>query len=242
MHAVGSILLVDDEDTFRESTCRLLRREGFECVCACNGDEALETFQDRRFDLMISDIRMPGNPDLRTVQTAREVDDHMPVVLVTGYPATETAIRGIELAVVAYLTKPLDFDELLRYVKSAIANSQNRRAVAVVRERLQTCLADLDTTQPGAAPGADPNGKLVSTGTIRTLAACLSELLELCARSGVDRCARDLCELLDCPQQPVHRQAIVDTITVLKKTKEMFKSKDLAELRTRLEALLQARE
>jgi hypothetical protein len=78
----------------------------------------------------------------------------------------------------------------------------------------------------------------VSIGTIRTLAACLSELLELCARSDVDACAHDLCELLDCPQRPVHRQAIVDTIAVLKKTKETFKSKELADLRTRLEDLL----
>jgi CheY-like chemotaxis protein len=242
MDNLGSILLVDDEETFRESTSRLLRRKGFDCQCAHDGDAAVEALQGRRFDMMVADIRMPGNPDLRTVQAARELDGHMPVVLVTGYPATDTAIRGIELSVVAYLTKPLDFDELLGHVKSAIENSRNRRALAAVRERLQTCLADLDTTQSGPTPGAAANGKLVSLGTIRTLAACLSELLELCARLRIDGCAHDLCELLDCPQRPVHRQALVETIAVLKKTKETFKSKDLAELRTKLEALLQTKE
>jgi DNA-binding response OmpR family regulator len=238
MNCRGSILLVDDEETFRESTCRLLRREGFECFAAADADEAVAALQGSRFDLLIADIRMPGNPDLRVVRAAREVDSQMPVVLVTGYPTAETAIRGIDLSVVSYLTKPLDFDELLRHVKSSIDRCQTRRALSAVRERLQTCVADLETAESRLLSRTDRDVEIVSIGTIRTLAACLSELLGSGARSGKDRRWPNLCELLDCPQQPEHRRAIVEAIDVLKKTKETFKSKTLAELRTKLEDLV----
>jgi DNA-binding response OmpR family regulator len=242
MDNLGSILLVDDEETFRESTCRLLQHQGFDCHCASNGDGAVQALQDRRFDVMVADIRMPDNPDLRVVQAARERGNQMPVILVTGYPSVETAIRSIELSVAAYLTKPVDFDELLGHAKTAVERSRNRQALAAVRERLQTCLAELETIGSRPIPRAAENDDLASVGTTRTLAACLCELLRLGGRCGKDRGSCNLCELLDCPQRPVHRQAIIDTIAVLKKTKETFKSKDLAELRTKLEALLQTKE
>jgi DNA-binding response OmpR family regulator len=180
---------------------------------------------------------MPGNLDLRVVHAAKQRDSQMPVVLVTGYPSMETAIRGIDLSVVAYMTKPLDFDKLLGHLKSAIEHSRKPRVLAAVRERLQTCLADLDAMQSEPIPGAAAQEVMVSVGTIRTLAACLSELLRLTAQSGVDSGSSNLCDLLDCPQRTVHRQAIVDTIAVLKRTKDAFKSKELAELRTKLEQL-----
>ena len=237
MDGLGSVLLVDDEETFRESTCRLLRREGFECQCAGNVNEATKALQDRPFDLMIADIRMPGNPDLRVVHAAKELDSQMPVVLVTGYPSAETAIRGIDLSVAAYMTKPVDFDELLGHVRAAVDHSQNRRALVAVRDRLRTCLAELDAIASVPIPPAAGSHETVSLGTIRTLAACLSELLTIATRTGLT--SRNLCELLDCPQQPVHRQAILHAVEVLKETKGTFKSKALAELRTQLEGLLE---
>jgi DNA-binding NtrC family response regulator len=235
MDGLGSILLVDDEATFRESTCRLLQCKGYQCQCACNGDEAVKALQDRRFDLMIADIRMPGNPDLRVVHAAKQRDRQMPVILVTGYPSMETAIRGIDLLVVAYMTKPLDFDELLGHIKSAIKHSRTPRVLAAVRERLQTCLADLDAMQSEPIPGAAAEEVMVSVGTIRTLAACLSDLLALPGEPAAGSGLSHLCELLDCPQRLTHRQAILDAIAVLEATKDNFKSKSLAELRTRLE-------
>lgn len=237
----GSILLVDDEETFRESTGRLLQRQGYDCVCAGDGEGAVKALQERRFNLMIADIRMPGNPDLRVVRAAGEIDGQMPVVLVTGYPSTETAVRGIHLSVVAYVTKPVDFDELLGHVRPAIHRCWSRWSLAAVRERLQTCLADLTAAESQPLPRTGKHKESVSLATIRTLAACLSELLTRGAASGVEW-SSNLCQLLDCPQQPGHRQAIVHAIDVLRQTKETFKSKALAELRTNLEDLLGQKE
>jgi len=238
MIGIGSILIADDEEAFRESTSRLLRREGYDCRCAKDADEAVENLQRGRFDLLLADIRMPRNPDLRVVQKAREIDDQMPVILVTGYPSAETAIRSVEMSVVAYLTKPLDFDELLPCVRRAVERSRNRQTLSAVRRRLNSCLSDLEALQSKRLPREDETDELVSIATIRTLASCLSELLELTARSGVDWGSQNLCELLDCPQQPVCRRAIIQTIEVLKQTKNSFKSKALADLRMKLEGLV----
>jgi DNA-binding response OmpR family regulator len=238
MQRLGSILLVDDEETFREAICRLLRREGFDCHCAADGDKGVEILQDNRFDLLIADIRMPGNHDLRLVKAARDLDNQMPVILVTGYPSTETAVHSIDLSVASYLTKPLEISDLLCHVKPAVAHCRNRRALASILGRLQSCIDDLSGAQWNPIPRVGEKDEMVSIGTIRTLAACLSELLGLLVRSEGEGITVNLCELLDCPQRPVHRKAILDTIAVLKRTKEAFKSKELAELRKRLEGLL----
>ncbi len=232
--AVGSILLVDDEETFRESTSRLLRRAGFDCQCVKDGDEAVESLRRGRFDMLVSDIRMPRNPDLRVVREARELDSHLSVILVTGYPSAETAIRGIGLMVDAYLTKPLDIDELLAHVRKAADRSHARRRLTAVVERLHSVVIDLEIekTKPLlSAPQTDD----IALATIRTLASCLSELLALWRKPAADQGLCNLCELLDCPQRPAHRQAILEAIEVLERTKDSFKSKQLAELRTKLE-------
>ena len=235
MKASGTILLVDDEGTFRESTCRLLEREGFECHTAADATEGIRLLEGRAFDLLVADIRMPGNSELRLVQTARELDSNMPVILITGYPSIETAIHSVELSVVAYLTKPVQWKELLKCINTGIAHSRNQRILTSIRKRLQTCLDDLSSTQWKPIPRLGGENEATTLGTVRTLAACLSDLLGLHVGANGEQCTGSLCELIDCPLQPYHRQAILETISVLKQTKGTFKSKELAQLRTKLE-------
>ena len=232
--AIGSILIADDEETFRESTSRLLRREGFDCHCVKDADEAVESLRHGRFDVLVSDIRMPRNPDLRVVREARELDGHLPVILITGYPSADTAIRGIGMAVDAYLTKPLDIDELLVHVRDAVSRSHARRRLAVVVERIHSVLTDLEAEKSKPRPRGQEADD-IALGIIRTLAAGLSDLLALWSKAAADHGMSNLCELLDCPQRPYHRQVILDAIDVLEKTKDNFRSKQLAELRTKLE-------
>jgi ActR/RegA family two-component response regulator len=236
-----SVLLVDDEETFRESFRRLLERKGLDCQCACDGDEALQILQSRRFDVMITDLRMPNNPDLRLVRAAQETDPDMAVIVVTGYPSVDTAIGSVELSVSDYLTKPVAFDDLFRRIRAAAKRCRRRRELSAIRLRLQTCLVELDSLTSAPVPPTEGKGNLDLVGTIRTLAACLSGLLRLAGDMKPEWRLRSLCELLDCAQQPTHRRAIVEAVQVLKRTKETFKSKVLADLRTELEAILESR-
>ncbi len=147
--SVGSVLIADDEETFRESTSRLLRREGFDCDCVQDAEEAVESLRHVRYDALVSDIRMPHNQDLWLVKEARDLDTHLPIILVTGYPSADSAIRGIDMAVEAYLTKPVDMDELLALLHKSVQRSRSRRRLSTVIERLCSVVADLEVENPG---------------------------------------------------------------------------------------------
>jgi DNA-binding response OmpR family regulator len=235
--SIGSVIIADDEETFRESTSRLLRREGFDCHCVEDADNAVESLRHNRYDVLLADIRMPQNPDRRVVKAARDLDSHLPIILVTGYPSADTAICGINLAVAAYLTKPVDFDELLTHVHGAVRRSHARRRTSAVIERLCSVVADLETENSRSFSRNEPADES-SLATLRTLASCLSDLLVLWEKPAAEHGLVNLCELLDCPQRAVHREAILHTIEVLEKTKDSFKSKQLAELRGKLEQTL----
>ncbi len=90
----------------------------------------------------------------------------------------------------------------------------------------------------GCVPNTFGFGRLLfssALGTIRTLASCLSDLLASWGKLAADCGMNNLCDLLDCPQRPAHRQLILDAIEVLERTKDSFRSKQLAELRVKLE-------
>ncbi len=231
----ASILIADDEELFREATGRALRQKGYQCHCAEDAQRAIDELRDSRFDVLIADIRMPHNQDLYLVRKAQELDQEMAVIVATGYPSTETAIQSVELPVAVYLTKPLDIEELVGHIQAAVSLSRRRRTVVAVTERLQTCLADLEAAncQPQRL---NAKAESIPDRTIRTLAACLSELLELSAGKTDKEKAHSLCQLLDCPNQGVHRQAIMKAIKVLRETRDQFKSKALATLREELES------
>lgn len=238
MAGFGSILIADHDKAFRESTSRLLEGEGLECSCAENAEQAVMYLNRCRYDLLMADICMPGNSDLSLVREARKLDHDMSVILLTGYPSIDTTIRALELSVAAYLVKPLNSKELVRSVRRAVGNSRRWQMFSDAREGIRLCLLDLEKIERQRVPGTHELSELVSIPTVRRLAASLSALLEIVSRSGAGRDFKKLCELLDCPQVPVCRCAIVETIEVLKETKHVFKSKLLADLRVRLEATL----
>jgi DNA-binding NtrC family response regulator len=120
MASRGRILIADDEKAFLKYSADLFKKEGFVCDCAINGAEAIDLLRAHQYDVVISDIRMPGNSDLKLAQEVSRLQDGVPVVLVTGYPSMDTAVRAVELPVVAYIEKPVEFKQLLSRVESAI--------------------------------------------------------------------------------------------------------------------------
>ena len=93
MAGPGSILIADDEETFLRSTARLLHREGYDCDCALDADRAVEMLRTGRYDLLIADIKMPGNPNLKLVRDVQQLAAGMPVILVTGVSASVRSVR-----------------------------------------------------------------------------------------------------------------------------------------------------
>jgi FixJ family two-component response regulator len=236
------ILIADDEETFLHSTADLLRREGFHCDTAADATSATELIRNAAFDLVIADIRMPGNSELQFISELTELASGLPVILVTGYPSLRTAIRSIELLVVAYLIKPVVFQELLDRVRMGTERHRTYRAISSTRKQLQDWqqkLAGMENWM-AHAPG-DVSHVPVSTFldlTLRNVVDALSDLKALTETLALQRGSQDACHLLGCPRPIVLLEAIRETIGVLESTKSSFKSKELGELRQKLDGIV----
>lgn len=115
-------MLADDEETFLYSTCELLRRSGFRCDRAPNAATAAALLREQKYDLLIADVKMPGNAELELIRELPQLARNLPVILVTGYPPIDSAAVEMRLPVMAYLIKPFDFSELLEMVIKTIAS------------------------------------------------------------------------------------------------------------------------
>jgi DNA-binding NtrC family response regulator len=115
------ILLVDDEGSLRVTLAANLELDGFQVVEAESGERALELLRDGAFDLMLSDIRMPGISGAELFQRARKIHPEMPVVLMTAF-ALEEVVRGaLREGVFAVVAKPFDVGHVSRMALRALA-------------------------------------------------------------------------------------------------------------------------
>ena len=243
MFVSGRILLADDEDTFLRSTARLLRGEGYECDCAHDGIVAADMLSKADYDLLITDIKMPGNSNLELVRDLSRTARGLPVILLTGYPAVNTAVQSIQLPVSAYMVKPLDFDELLEQVRNAIKNHNIFRSVVVMRQNLRHWLENLEkleaslkiATQQG---DREINAEIFIDLSFQNVAGALSDLKHLTQAVTAGNARQKTCHLLNCPTLTELTRALANTIKTLEKTRSQFKSKELGELRRQLESVL----
>jgi two-component system response regulator HydG len=118
------ILIADDEPLFLRTTAALLRKEGFHCTTAANGSAALEALSQEQFDLVLSDLNMPGNMKLELLRTGRTKWPEIPLIVVTGAPSLPTAIESVRLGITDYLLKPVKFEDLISSVRRALAHGR----------------------------------------------------------------------------------------------------------------------
>jgi YesN/AraC family two-component response regulator len=143
---------------------------------------------------------------------------------------------------VAYLAKPIDLQELLACVRVAIERYRTYRAVSRTQQRLQDWRQDLqDVEKLMRETPRDSSLAPVLTFvalTLRNLVGCLSDLKNITQALAQQSAKQDACHLLNCPRPAMLTQALEETVQVLEKTKNAFKSKDLGDLRKKLESLL----
>jgi len=95
----GRILIADDEPTFLTSTAELLRGEGFHVDTVEDAEGALQAIAAAPYDLLITDLEMPGNADLDLVQQVAHMSGGLPIIIITGFPSVRSAVASIELPV-----------------------------------------------------------------------------------------------------------------------------------------------
>ncbi|KAB2646767.1 MAG: sigma-54-dependent Fis family transcriptional regulator, partial [Verrucomicrobia bacterium] len=119
------ILIVDDDSGQRSLLYSFLKSQGFDAVSADSGERALETLRGSEFNMMISDVRMPGISGLETLRRAREMNLNLPILLVTAYTDIRDAVGAMRDGAVNYLAKPIDLDELLAAIQKATGASKS---------------------------------------------------------------------------------------------------------------------
>lgn len=240
---LGNVLLADDEETFLEATSDLFEEEGFACHSVRNAEELGRVLHGAwDFDVLITDLNMPGNRVMELVSEVRTQTQHLPVIVVTGYPSLPTAVESVRLHVLEYFIKPVEFSALLAAVKKGIQHKEVLRTVQRAQKeaasRAERLAALEEALQSYGASVSDPLVKenLLTEPEMSELkiqVEGLSQFLE----HGKERTGP-----MPNPSSADYfrlRESVYDTIQVLQKTKSAFRSKDLAALRRRLEDVLQ---
>ncbi|MEW5807384.1 MAG: HD domain-containing phosphohydrolase [Acidobacteriota bacterium] len=131
MDDLKKILVVDDEPSVREVLSEGLDLSGYECFTASNYSEALEKLKSDRFQLVLSDINMPGESGIDLLRTIKEHDHDMDVIMVTGVIDIDSAIHAMRLGASDYVTKPFNFEELRIVIERTL---EKRRLIQENRE------------------------------------------------------------------------------------------------------------
>ena len=118
------VLLVDDEEIFREATARQLRVRGFTVLTADGGEAALELVQSDPPEVVLLDQEMPGMHGSETFAAIKEINPRIEVIMLTGNTSVDNALELMKLGTFDYLMKPVNIEELLYKIEDAHARKQ----------------------------------------------------------------------------------------------------------------------
>ena len=223
------------------SVQRVLEHELYECVTVTDAYAAAELLQSQEFDLFISDLEMPGNEGLSLIRDVPQFRDGLPIILMTGYPTVDSAAQSLHLPVAAYFTKPFKFDELLREAAQAIKNYEAFRAVCACQGRTEQWHRDLATIRHriGQVRSRDATAwETLMDLTLQNIAESLRDVRTFADVVAHQRNRLPVPPEISASAPLVLVGAVRETISVLEKTKGSFKSKELGDLRRRLEGLV----
>lgn len=148
MSKQGSLLIVDDELSVRDSLGKWFREEGYEVATAESASEALTRMAESRWDLALVDIKMHGTDGIELQRRLREIDPELIVIIMTGYASVETAVAALKNGAYDYVTKPLDPDEIAHLVKNAVSHKRTQQE----NVRLKEAVAEV--ARPGELVGS----------------------------------------------------------------------------------------
>ncbi|MEZ4528866.1 MAG: response regulator [Desulfobacterales bacterium] len=141
------LMLVDDEERFLSTMCKLLEKKGYDAITASNGSEALEKLRTHNIHVVILDVKMPemdGNETLRAIKRQYPMVE---VIMLTGHATVESAIDGLKSGASDYLMKPTDIDDLIKKAEDAYGRRQNleeKIRVATMRKMSQSARTILE--------------------------------------------------------------------------------------------------
>lgn len=160
------ILVIDDEEGMRDFLTILLQKEGYQVQAVGKGEEGLRLMSHSPFDLVITDLRMPGMDGLQVLQRFKEEDPEVGVILITAYASTETAVDAMKGGAFDYVAKPFHVEELKEAVRGALSKRRRGDLVAPsAKGRTPTRLGEILGVSPQMQRLFDLIPKVASTPT-----------------------------------------------------------------------------
>ncbi|MCD4686205.1 MAG: response regulator transcription factor [Anaerolineae bacterium] len=168
------ILLVDDEDAIRYSISKTLQRVGYQVHTAASGEEALEMLDRQPYDVVLTDIRMPGLTGVELLAKIKEHSSDVVVILLTGYASLETAIESLRLGAHDYLVKPSSSQDIRDSVSRGLERARNLRhrrvLLRTIRDNVEALTGEQLEEQAGEArSGAQIGTPVVTPVTTMTI-------------------------------------------------------------------------
>jgi DNA-binding NtrC family response regulator len=114
-----NLLIVDDEEEFRDITSKRLAKKGIKVKTAEGGEKALEILEHSQTDVVLLDVKMPGMDGIETLRRIRAMKPLVEVVLLTGHASVDSGIEGMKLGAFDYLMKPIDLEPLMEKLTDA---------------------------------------------------------------------------------------------------------------------------
>ena len=131
------LLFVDDETTLRGLMAERLAERGFEVVQADSGERALALLEQFAFDIVITDLRLPGIDGARVIEAARERYPSIVAIVITGFGTVKDAVDAIKRGASDFIAKPFQFDEMLHVLQKALEQRRLRSENAYLRSQLE---------------------------------------------------------------------------------------------------------
>jgi DNA-binding NtrC family response regulator len=143
------ILVVDDEPVVRESIRDWFSMDEYPIEMAASGPEAIERLNETRWDILLTDVKMPGMDGLELQQRARKIDPELTVIIMTAYASVDSAMQAIKEGAYDYVTKPLDPEDLEQIINRACEH----RKLVQENEELKRRVGSASGGADGAAEG-----------------------------------------------------------------------------------------
>ncbi|HOP63113.1 MAG TPA: response regulator [Spirochaetota bacterium] len=193
------LLIIDDEDIVLKSCIRILRNEDYEIDTAYSGEEGLNKIDENKYDLVITDLMMPGMSGMDVLRNVKERKLDLIVVIFTGYATAETAREALKMGAFDYIPKPFTPEEFRDVIHNAIKSGEGSEAtmldlMAIVSHELKSPVSVVHTTAQTLAKGyfgnLEPKQKEILETIIRNC-----QYLEDIIRSYIDLSKMELDDL-----------------------------------------------
>jgi two-component system nitrogen regulation response regulator NtrX len=131
------VLVIDDEAGIRDHMRMILEYEGYECLVAALADEGIATFERETPDVVFLDVKMPGMDGIEALKKLREINDQVPIVMISGHASIQTAVEATKLGAFDFIEKPFGTERVLVTIRNAVAQRS-------LKEENQTLVKALD--------------------------------------------------------------------------------------------------